>query len=232
MPKHGLIDGLLHLISPELCYLCWCEPPLAGDKLCIHCIDALPVTVDFDLVHNNVSLHLFGRVPIKHAAAALNYWPDSPIKEVLHQLKYGGKKELGIWLGRVMAPMIRDCPLIDTIDVLTYVPIHEAKQRRRGYNQSRIIAEGITQILPIPIVDQAITKHKISDSQTRKSRVGRLDNVATVFELTDNTYIAGKSVLLIDDVITTGATIEAAARQLINGGCKDIYVITAAVARM
>lgn len=226
-----IFKGFLHLIYPELCYMCWKESPAPNNKLCVSCMLDMPYTTDFDKVHNHVSNHFFGRVPIAHAAALLNYFEDSNLTEMLHKLKYRSKKDVGVYLGKLLGAKIKASKMYPNIDAITYVPLHPEKQRKRGYNQSRLIASGVSSIIEAPILDNLLYKKINNASQTQKSRLGRLKNVDLAFGLKDSIQIKDLSILIVDDVVTTGATLEACCKQLVQGGCKRISIACAAVAR-
>jgi ComF family protein len=149
-------------------------------------------------------------------------------------LKYRGKRDVGLWLGRMTGKMIHECPSYGDIDAVVYVPLHPVKQRRRGYNQARVIAEGLLPYLSphTKIVDDALLKTGVNTSQTSMTRRERLANVEEVYELGDPSKIRGRSVLLVDDVMTTGATVEITGNLLRKAGVAKLYVATAAVARM
>lgn len=234
MSVSSLLGGLKQLLAPELCYFCWKRQPWVGSKVCLECSMDLPLAIDTTFRHNNVTKHLWGRVEVEHGAAVFNYWRDSPLKTALHMLKYRGKRDVGLWFGRMTGKMIKENPMFDNIDAVVYVPLDPAKQRRRGYNQARVIAEGILPYLSdrARIVDTALLKTGINTSQTSMTRRERLANVESVYALGDASKIRGKSVLLVDDVMTTGATVEVVGRLLREAGVARLYVVTAAVARM
>lgn len=230
----SMAQGLLQLFAPELCYYCWAQQPWQGSRLCLDCSTDLPIAVDFDNRHNHVTKHLWGRIEVTHGAAYFNYWRNSQLKTILHLLKYRGKKNIGRWMGDLLGARIRKCPLFGDIDVVVYVPLHPVKQRRRGYNQSRVIAQGVLPHLGphCKLVDNSLHKANKNTSQTSKSRADRLSNVLSVYSMGNPTAIKGRSVLLIDDVMTTGATVEACGALLLQAGASKLYVATAAVARM
>lgn len=224
-------SALLHLLFPQLCILCWRENPVNGDRLCIDCMLEMPFTVDFDLDYNNVTKHFFGRVPLAHGGALLNYYEESNLTEMLHRFKYKNKTKIGVYLGHRMAKKIVESPKFDQIDLIIPVPLHAKKQRQRGYNQSKVIADAIGEKLLAPVCNTAITKAYNNASQTRKTRLERLENVSKAFQLVDKSQIKGRSVLLVDDVVTTGATLEACCLEVLRGKPKALYVVCAAVAR-
>lgn len=219
------------MLYPDVCYMCWQDSQLPGDKLCFRCALDLPKTSDFEKRTNPTSNHFFGRVPVQHAASLFNYHRGSKIKAMLHHLKYQGKQEVGVYFGRMLGRRIARSPLYGLMDAITYVPLHPAKLRRRGYNQGRCIAEGVRAVLDLPIVEGIVAKTVDNESQTKKGRHGRLENVEMVFELVDATQCAGKRLLVVDDVITTGATLEACCLELVKGGTKELYLASLAVAR-
>ena len=135
---------------------------------------------------------------------------------MLHKLKYNGKREIGVELGRRLGMELKNAPLYQSIETVIPVPLHPKKQRKRGYNQSEQIACGIAEVTGWRIDSKSVTRNIFTATQTRKTRMERWENVAEVFTVTQAEALTGRHVLLVDDVITTGATIEACAQQLLH----------------
>ena len=136
------------------------------------------------------------------------------MQHLMHQLKYRGNKELGIYLGQLMGHSLFACNRFRSVDALVPLPLFPAKERKRGYNQATILCEGMATVLQKPVLKDAVTRMSYTDSQTKKSRVERWQNMEGRFEIADEETIRGKHLLLVDDVITTGATLEACGRQI------------------
>lgn len=233
MNRHFLVkvyNNLLHLLFPQLC--CYCHGELLSSEtaLCFSCIQQLPTT-NFATYHNNDAYqHFIGRVPVIKATAFTFFTKAGMMQELLHQVKYHEQKDLGILLGKIFAEELVVQNWLAGIDYIMPVPLHKQKLNKRGYNQSSIIAKGIVALSNIPLIDNVLIRTKNTDSQTRKNRRERIDNVTNVFKLKEATTIANKHLLLIDDVLTTGATIEACANALLKAPGVKISVATIAIA--
>lgn len=197
--------------------------------LCTLCRYSLPVT-DFHKSPGNPVEQLFwGRIKIEHATSLLFFEKESPYRNLVHQLKYSGRKEVGIWLGEYLGSQLKES-CFGNPDVLIPVPLHKVKLRRRGFNQCEVIARGISNVTNLPVVNNAIRRKVYTTSQTKKGRYNRWKNVEGVFECTKPELLKGKHVLLIDDVVTTGSTLEAAAFPLTKIPGVKISVATLAYA--
>jgi ComF family protein len=220
-------ESLLHLLFPHICD--GCGTSLGGHHgcLCLRCAGSLPET-NFDRWPGNpVERKFYGRLPLEQAAAQYYFTKDSLLQHLVHQLKYKGNKELGVQLGRMMgdalkrsgrfaagsiAPTLRSGQLID---LLVPLPLFPARERKRGYNQSAVLCEGMAEALHVPIGHDIIFRPKHTETQTRKGRIERWKNIEGKFLLVDPIAITGKHVLLVDDVITTGATLESCGSALL-----------------
>jgi len=166
--------------------------------------------------HTAVEKLFWGRVPIEQAYAHLYYRKGGSTQQILHELKYKFNAELGRNFGNRIGNILRDRKEWKDIDVLVPVPIHPKKEFTRGYNQSAILAEGISESMSIPIYDFGLKKSKHTESQTRKSRFLRWDNVKNNFSLLSQGELNGKHIVFVDDVITTGATLESLIRTVLD----------------
>lgn len=197
--------------------------------ICYSCIDSLPQTNYHFISDNPVAQHLWGRVPLAHAAAYLYVRDGNVTQQMIHLLKYKGKKKVGIKLGRLYGYKLKEQGShYPKIDLIVPVPLHINRQRQRGYNQCDLFAQGLSEVLGVPYAPDTLTRVVETVSQTRHSRYERWQNVEGIFQLSKPEMVAGKSVLLIDDVITTGATIESAAATILLG--KDVTLSIATIA--
>lgn len=210
----SLIDPLLHFVYPELCIACDVRHPVQGSGFCIECISELPFTSFHTECENIVDKHFWGRVKIEKATALLYFQKGELVQEMLHKLKYKNDKKVGQVLGRRFGVELVEANFLEDIDVLIPVPIHKSKLAKRHYNQSEVLADAISEIANIPVENKIIVKAKNTSSQTDKSRANRLENLLGSFQLIDTEKVKGKHVLIIDDVLTTGATVEAVAQLL------------------
>ncbi|WP_294471277.1 ComF family protein [uncultured Bacteroides sp.] len=233
--KHTLLikDWLYSFISllfPRCCVVC--DRPLAKGEECIcaMCNINLPRT-NYHLQKDNPMEQLFwGKIPLERATSFFFYRKGSDFRQILHQLKYGGQKEVGAIMGRYMASELSASGFFEGIDVIVPVPLHKRKQRIRGYNQSEWIARGISAVTGICIDTEVIVRQKHTDTQTRKSAFERWENVDGIFALHHADSLKGKHVLVVDDVLTTGATTVACASRLVEIEGVRISVLTLAVA--
>ncbi len=166
---------------------------------------------NFHLIRDNRLEKLFwGRIDnLQKATAYFYYSKGSKYRALLHLLKYRGCSDLGKILGKCMATEILESGFFNSIDLIIPVPLHKKRYKERGYNQSELIAHGISEVTEIPIVSDIIIRRKYTETQTRKSGFERLENMEKAFEVLSSDVYAGKHILLIDDIITTGATIAA-----------------------
>lgn len=182
----------------------------------MRCIDAMPET-NFEFHSNNpVEKKFWGRLPILHATAQYYFTRESLMQRLMHQFKYKENKELGYQLGRMMGESLKRSNRFD-IDALIPLPLFPAKEKKRGYNQATVLCEGIAESMQVPIFKDVITRPQHTDTQTKKGRIERWQNMEGKFVLTKPEAINNKNVLLIDDVVTTGATFEACGIELLKG---------------
>lgn len=146
------------------------------------------------------------------------------MQQLLHQLKYNGKTDVGLMLGKMLGQRLQQSSTYQSIDMVIPVPLHPKKQEFRGYNQSSFIAQGVAEVMHIQVLEGCLLRNKITDSQTKKSRYNRFENMLDVFTVKDVRQIEGKHVLLVDDVITTGATIEACGNALMGSNIAKLSV--------
>jgi len=174
----------------------------------------LPKT-NFHNDHNNAVCQLFwGRAEVKMATAFLFFTKSGRVQHLIHQLKYSKKPEIGVYLGKLFGKDLLKSPNFQQIDVIIPVPLHPKRTKVRGYNQSEKIADGLSQTMKIPVDTTSFVRRTNTETQTRKNRFSRWENVKEVFSVEDENALKNKHILLVDDVITTGATIEGCIRKL------------------
>ena len=223
------LNALSGLFYPNLCLACSRNLPPSSSFLCVSCAYKLPKT-DFHLHRDNpLTERFWGRVQLQAGTACYHFSKSGRTQQLLHRLKYEGKKEVGIEIGKIHGSVLREAPLFQGVDMIVPVPLHPKKQRRRGYNQSALYARGLSERLGVPW-QEALKRNAYTDSQTRKSRMERFANVEKVFELPDASAVQGKHLLLVDDVITTGATLEACAHRLLAAPGTRVSIATIAIA--
>ena len=222
--------GLAHLLYPRLCEGC-SKPLVAGEQvLCISCSLEIAETGYHDVPGNDTGLRLAGRIPFAYATSLAYFTNDGLLQHLVHGLKYKGKKENGYYLGRRMGLSLQKTPWARSVHVVIPVPLHPHKQAARGYNQSMVIAEGIAGVLQIPASGKILLRTRNTGTQTRKTRIERVNNMNEAFSINNTAALKEKHVLLCDDVLTTGATLEACALALLAEKSIKISIATIGIA--
>lgn len=212
------ISDLFDFILPRRCVVCG-EPLSGGEReLCLNCLMALPL-ID-EPRRAEIDKLFWGIVPVERAASYLFYSKGSPYNRLLHSLKYKNRPQVGTMLGRSAAIELSRSGFFDGVELIVPLPLSKKKERRRGYNQCDYIASGVSQITGIPVCKGCVSRTKANETQTHKSREQRWRNVEGIFAVSNPEAIRGKHVLLVDDVLTTGATIADCARALSSAGCR------------
>ena len=223
---------LLDLISPRCCVVCGHRLSVTEDIICGRCNFHLPRTGFHKNPYENEMAKLFwGRIPIERATALFYYESHAQTANILYELKYKDHPEIGEVMGRMMAQELRPSGFFDGIDGIVALPLARKRQRQRGYNQSMELAKGISEVSGLPILRKAVRRKHFKGSQTSKGRWERNENVEQDFELTDSEAIHGKHLLLVDDVVTTGATTIACAKELLKASQVKISILTLGFAK-
>lgn len=232
MMLRPLLADLAALFFPRPCLACR-APLVAGEAhLCTSCRTELPYT-DYHLLppaQNPLARRFWGKLPVQHTLSYLHFLRHGRVQQLLHQLKYRGQSQVGSALGQLYGAELAEAGLGPEFDLIVPVPLHRRKLARRGYNQADAFATGLAAALPCPSAAHALRRTEHTASQTRKGRVARWQNVATVFEVAEPTEIVGRHILLVDDVLTTGATLEACGAVLLAAGARAISIATIASA--
>jgi ComF family protein len=222
------IDPIFWLYFPKNCPACGRPLRLFGANICGRCSQNLPETHFFEAPGNPIEKIFYGRLPMSAGAAAWYFHKNSALQSLLFQLKYKSNEDVGLFIGKQMGALLAASDRFATIDALVPVPLHPQALSKRGFNQAALICEGISQVWHKPVLVGTIARTKHTNTQTKQSRAVRWDNMENAFSIKDPTSIAGKHLLLIDDVITTGATIEACGKTLLS--VKDVQLSVAAAA--
>ncbi|WP_255155209.1 ComF family protein [Ferruginibacter sp. HRS2-29] len=204
-----IFTNTLHLFYPAFCLGCGSDLVNKNQLLCLQCIISLPHTGFEKMPENPVEKIFRGRVNIKAAHSEFYFSKGQVIQQLIHQLKYKGNQEAGIYLGKIMADKLLAVPYFADIDYLVPLPMFPAKEFKRGYNQATIICNGMSEVMNIPVSVNNIVRRHATETQTRKHRTERWENVADSFQVNFPALLEGKHILLVDDVLTTGATLEA-----------------------
>ena len=210
-------ESLLHLLFPHICEGCGSDLLSRDTTLCMRCMHVLPETNFERYAGNPVEKIFWGRLPLFSATARFYFNRESLVQHLMHRFKYRGNKDLGLQLGKLMGEQLKSTRRFDA-DALIPLPLFPAKEKRRGYNQATVLCEGISLITGIPVLNNVITRPQHTETQTKKGRIERWKNREGKFFLNKPKLVSGKRVLLIDDVITTGATLESCGSELLKAG--------------
>ena len=211
----SIIKDFAHLFFPHVCAGCGTDTISLHTPVCARCIHRLPLTNFHFYANNPVEKYFWGRIPVRNATALCHFTGGSLVQQLLHQLKYKGNKEVGYLLGRMMGITLHESQRFSDIDMLVPLPLYAARQKKRGYNQSALISNGAGAVMNLPVNTDAVLRLSATETQTRKNRVDRWKNMEGKFEVVNPAALAGRHILLIDDVITTGATLEACGQEIL-----------------
>jgi ComF family protein len=207
-------DSFLQLIFPHVCCGCGSDILSRESVLCMRCVEAMPET-GFELhADNPVEKKFWGRISLEHATAQYYFTRESLMQRLMHQFKYKRNRDLGFQLGVLMGASIKQSRRFP-VDALIPLPLFRVKEKKRGYNQATILCEGMAESLQVPVLKDAVSRSHHTDTQTKKGRIERWQNMEGKFVLLKPETVRNKNVLLVDDVITTGATLEACGAELL-----------------
>ena len=218
-------DSLLHLIFPHICSGCGNDIVSEESSLCMRCMHAMPETGFENYSDNPIEKIFWGRLPLVAATSQFYFTKESLIQHLMHQFKYKHNKELGLQLGRIMGERLLSSKRFP-VDALVPLPLYAAREKKRGYNQSAVLCEGIAAVMNVPVLKNVVIRPQQTETQTLKGRVQRWQNMEGKFTLTDPSLIHQKHILLVDDVITTGATLEACAAILLQANDVQLSIAT------
>lgn len=229
MPKISFITRLTEFIAPRKCAICGCRMGVMEDDLCASCNARLPRTRHYaDPTDNEMARLFYGKIPVERCAALFFYEARSQADNLIYDLKYASRPEIGETLGRLIAHEMSPHGFFDGIDVIIPMPLANVRERQRGYNQSLEIARGLRAVTHIPINCKAVRRLTFGESLTKMDFRERMEAVQGAFKLHDGRIIKDKHVLLVDDVVTTGATTTACARELLKVDGVRISIVSAA----
>jgi len=222
--------GFTHLLYPELCVACGGDLPSSSTCFCLRCRAKLTPS-DMHLVQDNEFIQrLWGRLKIESGAAAYYFTRESPIRMAVHHLKYKNKPEIGLMIGREFGRMLRESDFFKSVDGVIPVPLHPRKERMRGYNQSTVFAQGLSEAMDVPMLGKVLVRRVFTATQTKKRRMERFENVGEAFAVEKPQTIEGKHLLLVDDVLTTGATLELCGKSILEVEGTRLSCATIAIA--
>lgn len=215
--------SLLHLFYPHLCDGCGSDILNEESRLCFNCLSQLPRTGFHMHANNPVEKIFWGRIAVTAATSEFFFSKKSIMQSLMHQFKYKGNKEIGRMLGRMLGTSLTATHRFNGVDLIVPVPMFREKERKRGYNQAIILAEGISEAILKPVDVFSLLRPEATETQTRKNRVERWENISDAFVLKGNS-LNDKHVLLVDDVITTGATLESCGKTILENSSAGISI--------
>ena len=222
------VKYFLDLIYPQFCDVCGVSLVTGEEVVCSHCRIDFPLTRNWNERENSVEKAFWGRVHITAAASYFFFARGSKYRVLLHKLKYAGRGDIGIKLGQWFGNELATCPIFSDVDYIIPVPLHPKKQKSRGYNQSEKICTGLAVAMHKPVDTKTLVRAEFTNTQTKKNRMERWHNVSTVFAVKNAETLNNKHILLVDDVLTTGATIEACCNTILSAtNCKISIAVLA-----
>ncbi|MBR4138129.1 MAG: ComF family protein [Bacteroidales bacterium] len=225
-----LFKHLINLLFPRVCAACGNILLESEDTVCTTCRFLLPKTGYENYPDNPLAQMFYGQMPFNAVMAEFFFSKTGKVQHLIHGLKYHRCRENGIFLGQEIGKTLLKAADYQNIDYIVPIPLHPKKEKIRGYNQSHVIAEGISEIMNIPIAEKCLVRSVFTDTQTKKSREDRWQNVKDIFNIENHEKLERKHILLVDDVLTTGATLMSAGKALMQIDGIKISVATVACA--
>lgn len=212
----SLLEDFLNLIYPRTCAACGNTLFRHEEVICSQCLIHLPKTF-FHQDRKNPLFQLFwGKVPLEMVSSFYFFNKGNKVQNLIHQLKYNNRPDIGVYIGKRYGQYLKKEDNFKTVDIIIPVPLHKKKLRKRGYNQAEMFASGLSSSMDIPYDNLSFIRNTNTETQTKKSKLERWENVKNKFSITDTSNLENKHILLVDDVITTGSTLEACAHVLID----------------
>jgi ComF family protein len=231
LKSHSVIlSPLLHFFYPHNCLGCGSDIIEKENFLCLECINNLPHTAFAWHANNPVEKIFWGRIPVTAGMSEFYFSKDSIIQNLIHEFKYRGNRKVGLYLGNLMGKSLLNSNRFSHIDALVPLPLFVQKEFKRGYNQSLILCAGINEITNIRVITKNVTRIAHTETQTKKNRIQRWENVERSFSVLEPGSLQGKHILLVDDVITTGATLEACGAEILKIEGTTLSIATLAIA--
>jgi ComF family protein len=227
----GFIKDFFAFLFPESCVACSKVLNFSEDAVCLHCLTELAYVRFHDNPENPIEKTFWGRIPVEQATALLYFSKKGRTQKLLHALKYQNRTEIGYLFGKILGRTLIESQRFKHIDMVIPVPLHKNKLRKRGYNQCFYIVEGIVSITGWQSDYVSLQRINNNETQTKKSRMARWLNVEETFAVVRSENLKNKHILLIDDVLTTGSTLEACARKILAVEGTKVSIATVALTR-
>ena len=225
-----MFESLINLFFPKVCSGCSSFLLTNENVICTVCRHDIPLTNHHLIINNDAFKKFYGRIPVLHASALFYFHKKGIVQQLIHNLKYKGHEEIGAILGEWYAEDLKTIALLHTADEIIPVPLHRRKLKERGYNQVTTFGKSLSTRLKIDYNDSLLKRNVYSKTQSKKTLLGRTEGIETIFSVTFTEKDHNKHFLLIDDVITTGATLEACSRALLQIPGAKISVVCMAMA--
>ena len=226
----NIVNSTLHLFYPHVCTGCGSDLLQENNLLCLRCINDLPHTNFAALANNQIEKDFWGRINLTAAHSQFYFSKEFLIQHLIHQLKYKGDTKIGFYLGEIMGKTLHNSNRFSSIDALVPLPLYAAKEHKRGYNQATVICNGMSSVMNIQVLNNAVIRQHATETQTRKHRTERWENVKSSFKVAKPGELSGKHLLLVDDVVTTGATLEACGNAILQAENVKLSIATLAFA--
>lgn len=226
-----MFESIINLFFPKVCSGCSSFLLSNENVICTVCRHDIPLTNHHLIPENDAFKKFYGRIPVIHTSALFYFHKKGIVQELIHNLKYKGHEEIGIVLGEWYAEDLKNIELLKSIDEIIPVPLHRKKLKERGYNQVSTFGKTLSSSLKIEYNDSILIRNVYSKTQSKKNLLGRTEGIETIFDVSFTEKDHNKHFLLIDDVITTGATLEACSRALLKIPGSKISIICMAMAQ-
>lgn len=225
-----MFKSLLHLFFPPTCAGCKTILIANENVICTSCRHEMPLTQHHLNSENEAIKKFYGRIPVEHVSALVYFHKKGIVQELIHSLKYRGQEAIGTVLGEWYAEELKNIPVLSTVDTIIPVPLHPKKLSERGYNQVTEFGNALSKSLQIPVNTTILFRQVYSKTQSQKNRLSRTEGIDTIFDVSFDEKDHNKHFLLIDDVITTGATLEVCAKALLKIPGTKISIVCMAMA--
>ena len=225
-----MLNSLINLFFPKVCAGCKTFISTNEYVICTVCRHELPLTNHHLNPENEAFKKFYGRIPVEHVSALLYFHKKGMVQEIIHNLKYKGHEEIGTFLGEWYASDLKNSSVVADVDAIIPVPLHEKRLKERGYNQVTNFGLALSENFKIPLNDSILIRKVYSKTQSKKNLLGRTEGIETVFDVAFSEKDTNKHFLLIDDVLTTGATLEACSKALLKIPGAKISILCMAMA--
>ncbi|MFN8353489.1 MAG: phosphoribosyltransferase family protein [Spirosomataceae bacterium] len=226
-----MFKAVLDLIFPPYCLACNANLEVGESLICTNCRFDLPLTNSHLTSDAKLEQKFYGKVKVESVNAYLKFVKGGKVQRLLHHLKYKGEQEVGEMLGRMYATVLKEVNMHERIDLIVPVPLHKKKLSMRGYNQADCIAKGMSEVWGVPWTANVLQKGRPTESQTKQAdRYQRYKNINDVFYINLPEQVRNKRIALVDDIVTTGSTLESCANELLLEGASEIHIMTIATA--